>query len=134
MLSGGFAAQIGREQTVSLQDQRQEFSSADKDFVVFVTWAPRVRLRGQGMIQVRDGNNAVVAESKPRKLDLRAKELTLFSARLPVFATPGTYRAEVLLDGKPARYDSPTIMIGGRESYEARCRRCFHPEPVDDRT
>jgi hypothetical protein len=102
VLSGGFAAQIGREQTVSLQDQRQEFSSADKDFVVFVTWAPRVRLRGQGMIQVRDVNNAVVAESKPRKLDLRAKELTLFSARLPVFATPGTYRAEVLLDGKPA--------------------------------
>ena len=33
-------------------------------------------------------------------------------------------RNQRLVDGKPARYDSPTIMIGGRESYEARCRHC----------
>ena len=35
------------------------------------------------------------------------------------------------LDGKPARYDSPTIMIGGRESYQARCRHC-HKVPRQD--
>ena len=102
VLSGGFAAEVGRAQVVSLQDQRQEFSPADKEFVVFVTWAPRARLRGSAVIQVRDANNQVVAETKPRKLDVREKDLTLFSARLPVFKTPGTYRAEVLLDGKPA--------------------------------
>ena len=102
VLSGGFAAEVGRAQVVSLEDQRQEFSAADKEFVVFVTWAPRTRLRGSAVIQVRDSNNQVVAESKPRKLDVREKDLTLFSARLPVFKTPGTYRAEVLLDGKPA--------------------------------
>ena len=33
-------------------------------------------------------------------------------------------RNQRLIDGKPARYDSPTIMIGGRESYQARCRHC----------
>ena len=33
-------------------------------------------------------------------------------------------RNQRLIDGRPARYDSPTIMIGGRESYEARCRHC----------
>ena len=33
-------------------------------------------------------------------------------------------RNQRLIDGKPARYDSPTIMVGGRESYEARCRHC----------
>ena len=33
-------------------------------------------------------------------------------------------RNQRLLDGKPARYDSPIIMVGGRESYEARCRHC----------
>lgn len=40
-------------------------------------------------------------------------------------------RNQRLIDGKPARYDSPTIMIGGRESYEARCRHC-HTVPRKD--
>ena len=30
-----------------------------------------------------------------------------------------------LVDGKPARFDGPTILVGGTESYEARCRDCF---------
>src|SRR5688572_10594729 len=29
-------------------------------------------------------------------------------------------RNQRLIDGKPARYDSPTIMVGGQETYEAR--------------
>ncbi|MBA3522027.1 MAG: thymidine kinase, partial [Gemmatimonadales bacterium] len=33
-------------------------------------------------------------------------------------------RNQRLINGKPARYDSPTIMVGGREGYEARCRHC----------
>ncbi|HET9152359.1 MAG TPA: thymidine kinase [Gemmatimonadales bacterium] len=33
-------------------------------------------------------------------------------------------RNQRLIDGRPARWDSPTIMVGGRESYEARCRSC----------
>ncbi|HTL95713.1 MAG TPA: thymidine kinase [Gemmatimonadaceae bacterium] len=40
-------------------------------------------------------------------------------------------RNQRLLGGKPARYDSPTIMVGGRESYEARCRHC-HQVPRRD--
>ena len=27
-------------------------------------------------------------------------------------------------DGKPARYDSPQVMVGGAEAYEVRCRNC----------
>lgn len=30
-----------------------------------------------------------------------------------------------LIDGKPARYADDTILVGGQESYEARCRNCF---------
>jgi thymidine kinase len=30
-----------------------------------------------------------------------------------------------LVDGKPAAFDGPTILVGGTESYEARCRDCF---------
>jgi len=40
-------------------------------------------------------------------------------------------RNQRLIDGRPARYDSPTIMVGGRESYEARCRHC-HELPRRD--
>jgi thymidine kinase len=40
-------------------------------------------------------------------------------------------RNQRLVDGKPARWDSPTIMVGGRESYEARCRHC-HRVPRKD--
>jgi thymidine kinase len=34
-------------------------------------------------------------------------------------------RNQRLIGGEPAPYDSPTIMVGSAESYEARCRMCF---------
>ncbi len=34
-------------------------------------------------------------------------------------------RNQRLIGGKPAPYESPTIMVGSTESYEARCRMCF---------
>jgi len=44
-------------------------------------------------------------------------------------------RNQRLINGKPARYDSPTIMVGGRESYEARCRHCHQvPRRDEDQT
>lgn len=33
-------------------------------------------------------------------------------------------RNQRLIEGKPAAYDSPTVMVGGAEAYEARCRAC----------
>jgi len=33
-------------------------------------------------------------------------------------------RTQRLIDGRPARYDDPVILVGGSESYEARCRQC----------
>jgi len=41
-------------------------------------------------------------------------------------------RNQRLVDGKPARYDSPTIMVGGSETYEARCRHCHEVPRVDE--
>jgi thymidine kinase len=40
-------------------------------------------------------------------------------------------RTQRLIDGKPASYDSPTIMVGAADSYEARCRAC-HVVPRRD--
>jgi len=33
-------------------------------------------------------------------------------------------RTQRLIDGRPAAWDEPTILIGAEDSYEARCRRC----------
>jgi thymidine kinase len=41
-------------------------------------------------------------------------------------------RNQRIIDGRPASYDSPTIMVGGRESYEARCRHCHQVPRVDE--
>jgi thymidine kinase len=40
-------------------------------------------------------------------------------------------RNQRLIDGEPALYDSPTIMVGGQEKYEARCRNCHSVPPSD---
>ncbi|HEX5073688.1 MAG TPA: thymidine kinase [Gemmatimonadaceae bacterium] len=40
-------------------------------------------------------------------------------------------RNQRLVEGRPARYDSPVIKVGGTESYEARCRAC-HQVPRRD--
>jgi thymidine kinase len=33
-------------------------------------------------------------------------------------------RTQRLINGQPANYDDPIILVGGSESYEARCRKC----------
>jgi len=44
-------------------------------------------------------------------------------------------RNQRLVNGRPALWESPTIMVGGRESYEARCRHCHKvPRADEDQT
>ena len=30
-----------------------------------------------------------------------------------------------IINGKPAKYDDPIILVGAQECYEARCRECY---------
>jgi len=39
-------------------------------------------------------------------------------------------RTQRLVNGKPARYDDPVVIVGAAELYEARCRR-HHVVPRD---
>ncbi len=41
-------------------------------------------------------------------------------------------RTQRLIDGEPAPFDGPLVLIGARESYEARCRHC-HEVPGKDK-
>ncbi len=33
-----------------------------------------------------------------------------------------------LINGRPAKFDDPLILVGGEECYEARCRQCYRIE------
>jgi len=33
-------------------------------------------------------------------------------------------RTQRLVNGSPAHYDDPIVIVGASEMYEARCRRC----------
>jgi thymidine kinase len=52
-----------------------------------------------------------------------AEEVTKLQAICVVCGAPAS-RTQRLIDGKPAAYDDPIILVGGSESYEARCRHC----------
>ncbi|NJD98223.1 thymidine kinase [Thermococcus sp. LS1] len=56
-----------------------------------------------------------------RELLVRADNIIYLTAVCTVCGRPAT-RSQRLIDGKPAPRDSPVILVGGRESYEARCR------------
>jgi thymidine kinase len=38
-------------------------------------------------------------------------------------------RTQRLVDGEPAAYDDPVVLVGAAEVYEARCRRCHEVGP-----
>jgi thymidine kinase len=37
-------------------------------------------------------------------------------------------RTQRLVDGKPAPFRGPTVQVGARDSYEARCSACYEPD------
>lgn len=52
----------------------------------------------------------------------RAEEVTKLHAICVICGEPAT-RTQRLINGQPARYDDPIILVGASETYEARCRK-----------
>lgn len=52
-----------------------------------------------------------------------AEFVTKLTAVCTVCGAPAT-RTQRLVNGKPAAYNDPIILVGASESYEARCRHC----------
>ncbi len=53
----------------------------------------------------------------------RAEFITKLSAVCSICGAPAT-KTQRLINGKPAKYNDPIILVGASECYEARCRNC----------
>ena len=60
------------------------------------------------------------------ELAARADRVRYLSAVCVVCGQEAT-RTQRLIGGEPAPRDSPTIVVGGKEMYEPRCRTCYAP-------
>ncbi|AFV76435.1 thymidine kinase [Thermus oshimai] len=58
----------------------------------------------------------------------RAEFVEKLTAICPRCGAPAT-RTQRLVDGKPARYSDPVILVGAKEHYEPRCRGCHRVLP-----
>jgi thymidine kinase len=55
------------------------------------------------------------------KLMALSESVTKLNAICPICGSPAS-RTQRLINGKPASYDDPVILVGASESYEPRCR------------
>jgi thymidine kinase len=71
----------------------------------------------------------------PKLLSI-AEYVTKLTAICVKCGAPAT-RTQRIVNGKPAKYNDPIVLIGAEESYEARCRTCHKvyskPTPYKDK-
>lgn len=53
----------------------------------------------------------------------KAEYVTKLQAICQVCGAPAT-RTQRIINGKPAKYTDPIVLVGAKEHYEARCRHC----------
>ncbi|MCM1260724.1 MAG: thymidine kinase [Prevotella sp.] len=61
----------------------------------------------------------------------RAEYVTKLQGICMVCGAPAT-RTQRLINGRPASYDDPTILVSASEKYESRCRHC-HQVPCQEK-
>lgn len=96
----GFSKQFERRTREAI-DQRNEFTVGEGRFYTFVRWNPTTRFRGQLQLRIFDAENQLVIASKPSGINLSPGASSGSQWQLDVPPMPGTYRADVVLDGNP---------------------------------
>src|SRR5690606_5083652 len=61
----------------------------------------------------------------------RAEEVAKLHA-ICVVCGEDASRTQRLIDGQPAAYDDPVVLVGAAEVYEARCRQCHQVRPAQN--
>lgn len=54
-----------------------------------------------------------------------AKEVSKLTAICEICKRPNATMTQRLINGKPAAADSPQVLVGGKETYQARCADCY---------
>lgn len=125
-------ATYGAEPSVIAIDEAQFFDTAL--IPLTLEWAnqgKRVILAGLDL-DFRGEPFSIIPE-----LLARAEQVDKLTAICIQCGQPAT-RTQRLIEGKPAGYDDPIVMVGATETYEARCRACHivpthSPEPTGTR-
>lgn len=63
----------------------------------------------------------------------RAEEVSKLHA-ICVVCGEDASRTQRLIEGRPAAFDDPVVMVGAAEVYEARCRKCHRVMPVTEKS
>ncbi len=102
VLSGTLARTVNRKSDPPQPiDEKIEFSRADNQGVLFLTWLPKEKRKGRPMLRLYDLDNRLISENQnKKKITVSANKLSysmwdLNFAGLP----PGIYRFDALLEG-----------------------------------
>lgn len=83
-------------------DYTTEFSRKDKQILIVLNFLPKQKLKGALTFRMFDIENRPLGTSKPRKLDLRANEMSYIDFAIPPDKmSPGIYRIDAFLDETP---------------------------------
>ncbi len=109
---------VTKETEVIVIDEVQFLDSSTVDVIdAFANAGKRVIVSGLDM-----DFRGVPFSFMPTLLSM-AEYVTKLSAVCLECGSPAT-RTQRIVNGKPARYLDPIVLIGASESYEARCRKC----------
>lgn len=125
-----------RKKSIAIKDAKQilEYQVEDLDAVII----DEVQFFGENVIQIAEylagkglrvicGGLDCDFKGAPFRIvaDLlaRAESVTKLSAICNVCGLPAT-RTQRIIDGHPAYEDDPVVLVGAKEAYEPRCRKC----------
>jgi S1-C subfamily serine protease len=101
ILSGSLARGLNRKaDPPRVIDERYEFSHADQQLVVFVSWLPEEKRKGTPAVRVFDLDNRLIFEDAGKKrITVNTNKLSYTAWELSISTLPpGIYRVDILLD------------------------------------